>query len=70
LWVKTIREELRPQVPEESAVVADDEPGAAPPGAATQRRAGFVDDEPDDELAAYNRYLAALHRRDHQAGQR
>jgi len=62
-WVRTLRHELRP--PTEVVM----EPHRPSPSAATQepdngpgnepRRA--PDEQPDDELAAYNRYLAGLH---------
>ncbi|SFB46287.1 hypothetical protein SAMN05216266_112171 [Amycolatopsis marina] len=39
---------------------------AVPAQSAAGRRGPADDGEPDDELAAYNRYLAELHRRDQQ----
>lgn len=54
---------------QEAEATEDGEPSAdAPPDRSAAQRHGFrvspPDDEPDDELAAYNRYLAELHRRD------
>ena len=69
-WARTLRSELRP--PAEPA-----EPGApAEPGdrstattrSARPRPAPPADEEPDEELAAYNRYLRALHEQDQRRG--
>ncbi len=62
-WAKTIKDELHP--PEPAAPAAD---AALPAGALAadgggrpgDGQPGGADDEPDDELAAYNAYLARL----------
>lgn len=61
-WVKTIKDELRPP---ESAGSPDDvglPAGALAAGAGGQPGAGETGDEQDEELAAYNAYLARLTR--------
>ena len=65
LWAKTIREELHPK-----PQATDPEPGAQANDGATSRAMVRAPEEPDDELAAYNRYLAALHHRDQEAHRR
>ncbi len=50
MWVKTIRDTLDPQP----------EPEEAPEPVAPPVQQVAVDEEPDDELAAYNAYLARL----------
>ena len=60
VWVRALRRELRPPAePAEPSVPIS--PGSrlvSPPAAETRY------EEPDDELAAYNRYLAWLHEQD------
>ncbi|RZQ63277.1 hypothetical protein EWH70_15935 [Amycolatopsis suaedae] len=54
--------QLRRRQPEAAA----DEPPSAPPEVPAPRPAPAAPDDEDDELAAYNRYLAELHARDQQ----
>lgn len=58
-WVRALRHDLKPPA----------EAGEAEqwPAADVERRpvaAPYIDEEPDEELAAYNRYLAWLHEQD------
>ncbi len=61
-WAKTIRDEFRPPGPGDTPAASVELPAGAPghvPGAAAAD--GVAADEPDDEeLAAYNAYLARL----------
>lgn len=63
MWIKVIRDELQPNRRSDRAPGADDRPGApirsAVPGRAPSIPAP-TNDEEDEELAAYNRYLAWL----------
>ncbi len=52
VWVRTVQDELRPQDPE-----ARTTPG---PSTSTSAAAAAVDAEADDEMMAYNGYLAWL----------
>lgn len=62
LWWQTLRDELRPP---ESA--SEGRPGAVRPGSALPNAYAAPADEPEDEeLAAYNRYLAWLNAREEQ----
>jgi len=62
-WAKTIRDEFRPPLPsgttaENIELPGGQAPGAAPPPGTAAGAAG--DDAEDEELAAYNAYLARL----------
>lgn len=56
-WVRALRHDLRPPAPEEPISTTRHRPASA-------TTAQHVDDESDEELAAYNRYLAELHEHD------
>jgi hypothetical protein len=63
-WAKTIRDEFRPPVPSGTPAENIELPVGAPgqrPGAAANAAEGETgDDAEDEELAAYNAYLARL----------
>jgi hypothetical protein len=58
-WAKTIRDEFRPPAPAEQAYSATVRLPGAPVGASPEAAADGDEDE-DEELAAYNAYLARL----------
>jgi hypothetical protein len=58
-WAKTIRDEFRPPVPSGAAAENIELPGGQAPGAAPPPGPA-EDDAEDEELAAYNAYLARL----------
>jgi hypothetical protein len=58
-WVKTILDEVRPPAARPAGPEVALPPGAQQPPAGT---AAGPDEEEDEELAAYNAYLASLHR--------
>jgi hypothetical protein len=53
MWVRMVRDELRGETNADPGTVT-------PPGAAPSPRIDDIDDEEDEELAAYNRRLARL----------
>lgn len=61
-WVRALRHDLRPPVEDEEPI-STTRRQASSAGAAQQ-----IDEEPDEELAAYNRYLAELHQQDLRQG--
>lgn len=62
MWVKMVRDDLKPGRPDDAE---DEAPDVVPPAAETGASAygAAVDVEEDGELAAYNRYLAGLNAR-------
>ncbi len=62
LWWQTLRDELRPAQAGREGRRGAVLPGPASPGAANP----LVDEPADEELAAYNRYLAWLNAREEQ----
>jgi hypothetical protein len=59
-WAKTIRDEFRPPVSGRTAPDDLELPGGRPAAVTVDGRAEAADDEDDEELAAYNAYLARL----------
>lgn len=58
-WVRALRYDLRPLAERQQ------EQDASPRrSTSAEQIAAQIDEEPDDELAAYNRYLAWLHEQD------
>jgi hypothetical protein len=69
MWVRIARDSLRPPDPAGRVGAAQARrPSRPPPAPVPGPAAGPAadEDEPDDELAAYNRYLASLYDRDRQ----
>lgn len=60
-WVRALRYDLRPPVEQEPISSARQQTSAETTGAEQA-------EEPDHELAAYNRYLAELHQQDQRQG--
>jgi hypothetical protein len=64
-WIRIIRLELSRRADgEQGPAVADPDPVPAGPPPAWHYEPPVIDDSDDEELAAYNRHLAALHERD------
>ncbi|HEX9067073.1 MAG TPA: hypothetical protein VF843_18340 [Streptosporangiaceae bacterium] len=61
-WIKTVRDELHPAADGTTAAPVDLPPGSytGPDGQAAGRKEAGQDEEPDQELAEYNAYLAKL----------
>ncbi len=60
-WIKTIRDEAHPPAPAEPAATSADLPASAARAAAAPAAEPAGAAEDDEELAAYNAYLARLH---------
>ncbi len=61
-WGRTIYLERHPPAGPAGASAPADLPGGAAEG---ELRQAAIEEEPDEELDAYNRYLAQLHAQDH-----
>jgi hypothetical protein len=60
-WAKTIRDEIHPPAPAQPAATRADLPASAARAAAGQAGPAAPAAAEDEELAAYNAYLARLH---------